>query len=258
MIQNLNNMVTIFLRFSVSYYSSCHIKPLTFFFSCDIMRSNLIFRGLRVVKGSFEDMIKAVIFDFGQVLVHFDSDYILKNAIPNETDRKIAAEILFSREYWDRMDDGTLTEEELCRNAIPRIDEKYRKAAEDAIMNWYERLPEWEGMRDLLADLKKQGIPIFLISNISKGFAAHAGEIPILSYIDNAVFSAAVDCVKPYPEIFDLACRRFGYAKEECVFIDDSEKNIKGASDFGLNTVLFDGDAVSLRKKLSEMLDCAL
>ena len=127
-------------------------------------------------------------------------------------------------------------------------------AAEIAIMNWHERLPEWEGMRDLLSDLKVRGVPIFLISNISRGFASHASEIPILSFIDKAVFSALTDFVKPSPEIFELACRSFGYPKEQCVFVDDSEKNIKGASDFGLNTVLFDGDAKSLRKKLSGLL----
>lgn len=200
-------------------------------------------------------MIKAVIFDFGQVLVHFDPDWILSEAIADAEDRKKAAEILFSREYWDRMDDGTLSESELCRLALPRIEEKYRANAEEAIMSWHERLPEWEGMRELLSDLKARGVPIFLISNISRGFASHASEIPILSFIDNAVFSAITDYVKPSREIFELACSRFGYRAEECVFIDDSEKNIRGASDFGLNTVLFDGDATSLRVKLSKLLN---
>ena len=58
-------------------------------------------------------MIKAIIFDFGQVLVHFDSDYILKEAIPDGQARRTAAEVLFSREYWDRLDDGTMNEAEL-------------------------------------------------------------------------------------------------------------------------------------------------
>ena len=82
--------------------------------------------------------------------------------------------------------------------------------------------------------------------------------IPILSFIGEAVFSALTDFVKPSREIFELACERFGYPKEQCVFVDDSEKNIKGASDFGLNTVLFDGDAVRLRGILSEMLGIEL
>lgn len=203
-------------------------------------------------------MVKAVIFDFGQVLVHFEPEYIIGDAIADAEYRKEAAEILFSRKYWDRMDDGTLSEEELCRLALPEIDEKYRSSVGDAIMNWYTRLPEWEGMRELLSDLKERGVPVFLISNISRGFAEHSGEVPILSFIDKAVFSAVADCVKPSAEIFDLACQRFGYPKEQCVFVDDSEKNIKGASDFGLNTVLFDGNADWLRGILSEMLGIRL
>ena len=205
-----------------------------------------------------KEQIKAVIFDFGQVLVHFDPEYILKEAIGDEADRRAAAEILFSREYWDRMDDGTLSEEGLCRLAIPSIPERYRASAENAIMNWYYRLPEWEGMRELLSDLKRKGIPTFLISNISRGFAEHSAEIPILSFIDDAVFSAVVDRVKPSGEIFALAVGRFGYPKEQCVFVDDSQKNINGAAEFGLSTVLFDGDAAALRSQLSQMLGVEL
>lgn len=204
------------------------------------------------------NMVKAVIFDFGQVLVHFDPEYILGEAISDAEDRKKAAEVLFSRKYWDRMDDGTLSEAELCREALPLIEEKYRASAEYAIMHWYERLPEWEGMREVLSELKEGGVPVFLISNISRGFAEHSGEIPILSFIDCAVFSAVSGCTKPSYEIFELACRRFGYPKEECVFIDDSEKNIKGAEAFGLNTILFDGDALALRDRLSRLMGISL
>ena len=203
-------------------------------------------------------MIKNVVFDFGQVLVHFEPEYIIAEAIPDAEYRKIAADVVFSREYWDRMDDGTLSEEGLCRLVLPRIEEKYRDAVENAIMNWHLRLPEWEGMGELISDLKEHGVPIFLISNISRGFAEHSGEVPILSPVDKAVFSALTDFVKPSAEIFELACERFGYPKEHCVFVDDSEKNIRGAADFGLNTVLFDGDAAALRRRLSEMLGIAL
>ena len=199
--------------------------------------------------------IKAVIFDFGQVLVHFDSDYILAEAVPDPKARREIAEILFDRAYWDRMDDGTLTEDDLCRKALPRIAENYRVQVKKAIQNWYYRLPEWEGMRELLTELKDAGYPVFLISNISRGFAEHSSEIPILSLIDKAVFSAVSDCVKPSAEIFDLACKTFGYAPEECVFIDDSEKNLEGAKAFGITPILFDGNATELRTTLSNLIN---
>ena len=199
--------------------------------------------------------IKAIIFDFGQVLVHFDPEYILAEAIPDEAERKAAAEILFDRAYWDKLDDGTMTEADLCREALPRIKAEYRAPAEKAISNWYYRLPEWEGMRELLTKLKDAGYPVFLISNISRGFAEHSSEIPILSLIDKAVFSATADCVKPSAAIFDLACRTFGYAPEECVFIDDSEKNLKGAEAFGIHPIHFDGNAFKLRSTLSNLIN---
>ena len=47
-----------------------------------------------------KEKIKAVIFDFGQVLVHFEPEYILAEAIEDGFDRKRAADVLFSREYY--------------------------------------------------------------------------------------------------------------------------------------------------------------
>ena len=36
----------------------------------------------------------------------------------------------------------------------------------------------------------------------------------------------------------------------ECLFVDDSEKNIRGAVAVGINGYLFDGDAQRLKKEL--------
>ena len=135
------------------------------------------------------------------------------------------------------------------------IPEEYRAGVKNAITNWYYRLPEWEGMRELVCYFKERGYPVFVISNISRGFAERASEIPILALTDGAIFSALCYATKPSAEIFDMACRQFGYPKEECVFIDDSQKNIDGAKAFGLNAIRFDGNADELKKALCELLE---
>ena len=109
-------------------------------------------------------------------------------------------------------------------------------------------------MRELICSLKDRGYPIFVISNISKRFAEHSNEVPILSLADNALYSAEVGETKPSAEIFRLACEKFGYKKEDCVFIDDSPKNVQGAREFGMNAILFDGDIGSLSRSLDELI----
>ena len=57
-------------------------------------------------------MIKNVVFDFGQVLVHFQPAYMVGKYVTDEADAKLLKEVLFDRLYWDKLDAGTITDEE--------------------------------------------------------------------------------------------------------------------------------------------------
>ena len=52
--------------------------------------------------------------------------------------------------------------------------------------------------------------------------------------------------VKPNKEIFEHLLGKYNLNADECLFIDDSEKNIEGAKALGINGYLFDGNAVKL------------
>ena len=58
-------------------------------------------------------MYKNYIFDFGMVIVNFNPDYMTKQYIKDEKDREVAKEVIFDRLYWDKLDKGTITDEEL-------------------------------------------------------------------------------------------------------------------------------------------------
>lgn len=199
-------------------------------------------------------MIKAVIFDIGQVLLRFEPEEILKEDFPNADDRRLLAPIVFSRTYWDKLDDGSVNENEVYEALAPTLPEKYRMGVKNTLEQWCVRLPEVEGMKALLQSLTRLSVPVFAISNISRQFALAEPNIPILQYTADRIYSAEVGAIKPSAEIFSIACQRFGYKKEECVFIDDSQKNIDGAKSFGLNTILFDGNSAALKSRLSDML----
>ena len=57
-------------------------------------------------------MIKNVVFDFGQVLVHFDPKYMTEQYVKNTEDAKLVEEVVFDRMYWDKLDLGTISNEE--------------------------------------------------------------------------------------------------------------------------------------------------
>lgn len=200
-------------------------------------------------------MIKNIVFDFGQVLVHFDTEYMTKQYIKDEKDAVLAEKVIFDRLYWDRLDAGTISDEELIKCVKERLPEHLHKSAEDIYMNWIYNIPEIEGMKDLIKSLKKDyGVSIYLLSNISTYLASHSDEIPILKEMDGCVFSAVCGFTKPNHEIFNHLCEKFNIKPEETIFIDDSEINTKSAELFGIKAYLFKKDPDNLKKWIDSII----
>ena len=200
-------------------------------------------------------MIKNVIFDFGQVLIHFEPEYMVGRFVTDPEDSKLLQEVVFDRLYWDELDAGTITDEEVLCRCRERLPERLHAVAGDIYYNWIYNIPEFDGMRRLVQEVKRtQGVNIFLLSNASKYLADHKYEIPILDEFENCVFSAVCGFVKPDRAIFEHLCKRFGIKASESVFIDDLPKNIAGVENAGIKGYLFDGDVGKLRIRLLELL----
>ena len=199
--------------------------------------------------------IKNVIFDFGQVLVHFEPSYMVGVYVTDKDDKALLEEVVFDRLYWDRLDKGTISNEETISLIKERIPEKLWDVAEKIYYNWVYNIPEIDGMSDLLDHLKnRHGVRLFLLSNISNYFASHANEIPILKKLDGLVMSAPIGIVKPSYEIFDHICKKYDISPSEAIFVDDRTDNIEGAKAYGINGYVFDGNAEKLKEYLDEIL----
>ncbi len=199
-------------------------------------------------------MIKNYIFDFGWVLARFDPDYMTSRYIKDKADCLLAKEVIFDRLYWDRLDDGTITDNEVKEKIKSRLPKHLWENACKAYDNWLYNLPFIDGMVELVRELKQNDARLFILSNISKNFAENYKNVPALkelfSHFDGLVFSGPLSIVKPSAEIFEYLLSTYNLDRKETVFIDDSEKNVKGAESVGIKGILFDGDAQNLRKKL--------
>ena len=200
-------------------------------------------------------MIKSLIFDFGQVMIKYQPTLMTAKYIDNEEDERAVCEVLFDRLYWDRLDDGSITDGEIIEAAKARLPERLHSVLPTVYYNWIYNLPEVEGMNRLVASARQRwGVGIYLLSNISEYFADNAHEIRALRLFDRCFFSAKMGMTKPDPEIFRFVCQELGIKPDETLFIDDSEKNIEGARSAGLHTYLFDGDAARLSEYIEEIL----
>lgn len=199
-------------------------------------------------------MIKNYIFDFGKVLVEFDPNYMTAAYVKDPVQAAQIAQVVFDRLYWDPLDYGGISDEELKNACHARLPKQLHALADEVYDRWLENLPFIDGMPQLVQDIKAAGGKVFLLSNISIGFAEHWHHVPqlhqLLSLFDGLVFSGPLGIVKPSREIFQYVMRTFGLKEEECIFIDDSEKNILGAEKAGIRGYLFDGDPAKLRTAL--------
>ncbi len=200
-------------------------------------------------------MIKNLVFDFGNVLVRYDPEYIVSNYVTDPEDKKLLVDVLFDRLYWDALDEGTITDEEVVRYSCERLPEKLHSVCREIYYNWGKHLPEMPGMWELVRRLKrKYGVRIYLLSNIGSLFASFEHLFSIFDEMDDRIFSALVGHFKPNADMFEYLCERTGILPEETLFIDDAKRNIDGAATFGINGYLFDGNAEALSKYLDVIL----
>ena len=200
-------------------------------------------------------MIKNVVFDFGQVLVRFDPQYMVGVYVPEGKDGELLSEVIFDRLYWDELDSGRLGHDEAFDMMRQRLPERLWEIARRIYDDWIINIPEIDGMRELISYIKKEyGVRCFVLSDISHYFVENSHRIEILQNIDGCVFSSNVGVTKPDRRIYEHLIEKYSLDPAETVFIDDKPGNIAGAAAVGINGYVFDGDSGKLREWLEEVI----
>ena len=201
-------------------------------------------------------MIRNIVFDYGNVMIRFEPSYMVGKYVSDADDAELLERVIFDRLYWDRLDDGSISDAEVVEAVKVRIPERLWSVAEEIYYNWVYNLPEIDGMSDLVRHVKDElSARVFLLSNISTYFADHASEREELEPFERCIFSAVVGHTKPHADMFEYLCRECKIKPEETLFVDDSAKNIAGAEAFGIKGYLFDGDSKRLREYIDSIFD---
>lgn len=202
-------------------------------------------------------MIKNIVFDFGRVIVDFDESNMTRAYIKDESLVSTVRDVVFDRLYWDRLDLGTITDEEVKAGISSRLPQELVAAAHDVYDHWIDNVEVIDGIKTAVKVAKERADGIYLLSNISCQFVREYPSRPhiasILAQFDGLVFSAPLQMVKPNAAIFRHLLDTYGLKAEETLFIDDSPKNIAGAAALGIKTYLFDGDAAALTAYLKQL-----
>lgn len=86
-----------------------------------------------------------------------------------------------------------------------------------------------------------------ILSNSFVGAREHEEErYGFTSMVDVAIYTHEEGIHKPDPRIFAIACERLDARPEEIVFLDDVEKNVAAAADYGIHAILFRDNAQAI------------
>ena len=195
--------------------------------------------------------VKNVVFDFGGVLISFDPLRYLQTLLQDESKAQEFYHSFIQSHEWVEMDRGTLSIEEAkqCfKMKVPKLTNEI-----DLFFNkWFDMFLPVEPVVGILESLHKQNIPVFAISNFIREM--HDDLFPRFTFMKlfkGIVLSYRINHVKPEPEIYRHLVDTYNLCPEECVFIDDLEKNVQGAQAAGFKGIHFQS-AAQLKNKLRE------
>lgn len=185
-------------------------------------------------------MIKAVVFDIGNVLIEWQPERFYDAAIGIER-RKIMFDSVDLHGMNDVVDSGGPFKETIYAWA-----EKYPEFRAEIRM-WHDHWIEmatpaidlsWASLRALQA----KAIPIFALSNFGiDSFSYAETKYPDLGLFDQRYISGHMSVIKPAEQIYQMLEDGCGLAAEALLFTDDRTENITAARERGWHTHLFEG-----------------
>lgn len=203
-----------------------------------------------------ESNTKALLFDFGNTLAFVDY-HALAQTLADECPG-VSALALERAEYVGRqaLDEALLADRTLgLEQAYLLYFHRWMESAgvTSSRLQWcQERFTElnrvetmWRvvrpGTREALADFRRQGFKLGVISNAGGTIARDAERYGLAEFFDVIIDSHVVGVSKPDPRIFDLALDHLGVRPSEALFAGDMYSiDVLGARAAGIDAVLID------------------
>lgn len=181
-------------------------------------------------------MIKAIIFDFGDVFINLDKEATSKKLQEmdiDDLDDEITAK---NRQY----EQGFVTSDEISdyyRAQFPQLKQ------DDFLDSWNAMLLEFPEYRFRFIQklAKEKDYKLILLSNTNENHINHIKSNvsffkEFSECFDAFYLSHEIGLRKPDPEIFEFIMDQHDLKPEDCLFIDDTKENTDIAERLGFNT----------------------
>jgi 2-haloacid dehalogenase len=182
----------------------------------------------------------AIVFDFGGVLMDWDPRYLYSRLFSGDEAamERFLSEVRFF-EWNTFQDEGRPFSEAVA--ALSARFPRYAGLIQAYDTHWEESIsaPLWETVA-ILKTLHQAGYPLYALSNWSaEKFPIVRQKHNFFDWFDDIILSGEVGAAKPDPRIFTAFLKRTGRQAGECLFIDDSSRNIEVALELGFQALHF-------------------
>ena len=196
--------------------------------------------------------ITTVVFDVGKVLFEWDLRHLFAKLIADKAELEYFVTHVVTPEWHFQHDAGRpLAEMTAERTALYP---KYANEIDAYRTRFNETIPgPVTGSLEIVRELAERAVPLFAITNFGAEFWERFRPTqPIFDHFGDIVVSGVEKMVKPDPDIYALALRRFGLKPGEAIFIDDNHDNVVSARANGFAAHHFT-DAEKLRRALVDL-----
>ncbi len=191
---------------------------------------------------------KNVVFDFGNVIGRFDGRYILEQFCTSEKDCNLLAPVIYGR--WRELDKGTVGYDEYVENIVSSVPARLEDTVRSFFRGWPDCIIPIRETQELIEELHREGIPMYLLSNAPTYFAEWASGLELLKKFGGIVFSAPLKMAKPDPAIYRYLFETYSLKPEESFFIDDLEANVEAGRTLGMEGIIYTGDTGKVKAAL--------
>lgn len=195
--------------------------------------------------------VTTAIFDLGGVVLEWNPRAAFADLLEDHEIEQFLTDIDFLT--WNSMQDAGRSWDE-AEEQVARDHPGYAHLAGAYRDNFHLVVDrEVPGTAAVLRELAAGGTRLLSITNWSAElFDQSYARFEILSLFEGIVVSGAERVVKPDQAIFRLLFRRYGVEPAECVFVDDTARNVAAARELGLRAIQFI-DAEQLRADLAAL-----
>lgn len=198
--------------------------------------------------------ISAVIFDFGGVINNMRWEVARELEDEHGLERNALLESLYRNQDWLDVEEGRGDIVKWAVNAHKKLEADAGKKLPPLHQQWRDSWGLIDENIQIIKGLKPQ-YKVSILSNADLNLEERIKEgMGIHHLFDDIISSAVVGVAKPKHEIYELAAKRLELPAEECVFIDDAERNVTAAREVGMMAIHFrvhQGD--SLADQLAEL-----